>query len=142
MSAVADRPFQSLEVKPGLFFDEIDTLEKCDAILDEVMVAIPSIESQIEMARIEPSRFSDPKWLINANHALRVKRLCLPRLQQLRSKLIKDEKLRAHAALQLSADRAILQVVKEIAPEIATKAWALARVRHPELFATNDGGSA
>lgn len=72
-----------------------------------------------------------------ANHALRIKKLSLPRLQELRAKFARAEKVQAHAdllKLQHTGDRAILRVVKEIAPDVAARAWELARERHPELF--------
>lgn len=125
-----------LEVMPGVFFDEITTLKSCEEILDDLMGSIPSIEAQIENARADRATL-DAGWLARANHALRIKKLCLPRLQELRSRLAKLERSRAHEDLtnkQRGVDKLVLRIVQELAPDVAGRAWATARERYPAVF--------
>ena len=131
-----------LEVLPGVFFDEITTLARCDEILDEVIGSIPSIEGQIDHAGVGGStRTDDRTWLPRAKHALRIRKLCMPKLQQLRAQLARQEKADVHAERTKpvrdheSRDRMFVQIVWEIAPEVAAQAKGLLQHRHPELDA-------
>lgn len=143
MAPSVHHPQDRLEVLPGVFLDEIDTLVRCDEVLNQLMTSVPDIESQIEFAErgLSDTAKRDPTWLPRARKALRTRKLRLPPMQQLRSKLVKDAKAAAHAASmgaslsnQQTADRVFVKVVWEIAPEIAERARTIAMQRSPEHF--------
>ncbi len=124
-----------LMIRPGLFLDEADTLERCEIELDGVAAAIVRIENQLMQED------GDETWRIAAATALRAKKYAMPRLQQRVAEFRRAARAAEHAAMleriqsaRVSKDSALVRTMYEIAPDVATKVAAFARERHPELF--------
>ena len=138
MAVPADRAPPELE--PGVTLDSLVTIEDCDAALDRLMLAIPSIEEQL--ARIAKNSPNQPAgWRVRTEKALRIKKMLLPRLQQRRAEFARRLKEDQHAAnvqesrmARLTKERVLLSIAREIAPDLMTRIHEVAVDRHPDLF--------
>ncbi len=132
----AERP----ELGIGLTLDDLKTVEDCDAAFEQLNADVARIEAQLAAPRDMPGN-EVRQWRAKANSALRHKKSWMPRLQERRGVLLRERKAQQgatrHAAYllgQTDKRRTVLKVVHEIAPEVLTRASAIARERHPELF--------
>ena len=144
MSPLSDRAPPELE--PGVTLDDLTTIEACDAALDRLTMAIPSIEEQIARHRSSPNQ--PPDWRPRAEKALRVKKLLLPRLQQRRADLARADKAARHVATKQAGHsqveqkrRVMIGVAWEVEPAAMQRVEAVARERRPDLFDDQAGGA-
>lgn len=128
------------ELGIDITLDDLKTVEACDLAFEQLNTDVARIEAQLAAPREMPGD-ERRQWKAKANSALRHKKHWMPRVQERRGVLLRERKAQEgatrHAAYLLSQTdrrRAVLKVVHEIAPEVLTKASAIARERHPELF--------
>jgi hypothetical protein len=122
-----------LKIAPNWTIDDIKTLEDCDRARDLAQAAIIEIENQIRAAqahRYTTGEHTDPDWYRRAYSALKLKRLVLQKIQEIRGRLSREERKQSANA----RDRALLDTIKEIAPDMFERALTEARLRYPQLW--------
>jgi hypothetical protein len=85
-----------LFVEPNWFVDSISSLPECDLAVDVLKDAVERIERNLALARAKPDELVDREWFRKANGALKLKKLALIKVGEIRAKLeqsVKADKL-------------------------------------------------
>ena len=133
------------EIAPGVTVADLATVAECDRALDLLTMAIAQIERQISTTpRNSPNQPAG--WRANAEAALRIKRFLMPRVQERRADLKRDERReRRDDDAQTSRDgagrkrRVLIGLAWDTEPDAMRRVEALARQRHPDLFSDGEG---
>ena len=140
MVALPDRAPPELEL--GVTVDSLMTVEACDAAFDRLVMAIASIEGQLARTpRNSPNQPAGGRP--NAEAALRIKKFLMPRLQERRGALKRQARQDQHQDTLSDAQinpagkkrRVMIGIAWDTEPEAMRRVEALARERHPDLFA-------
>lgn len=122
----------TFKIEGNLTSDDLQTEEDCVnalAILNTTIVKIESDVSAADLAR-QAGEPWDRQWVRKARAALGYKRAA--RVQVL-AKQAEFRRARKHAAMQ-RREKVLLDIVKEIEPDVLTRAVDLAYMRFPEVF--------
>lgn len=125
----------------GAFVDDFKTVEECDRALDNLTVKIAQAERRLATApRRSPNQPAG--WRAEIEEQLRINKLTLPRLQQRRADLKREERQQRHQDSLCgmggtSAQRArakFMDLAWTTEPDAMLRVEALMKERHPELF--------
>jgi hypothetical protein len=118
-----------LYIERGWPISALKTVEQCDQALALLLPAIAKIESALRAAEdraLTAGGFVDDDWARRARHALRCKRAAKQRTDEIRSRLVRSEKI-------ASQDRRILDILRMRVPEAFANALREARELYPEI---------
>jgi hypothetical protein len=80
-----------LFVEPNWYVDSISSLPECDLAVDVLKEAVERIERNLASARAKPEEL-DHEWFRKANGALKLKKLALIKVAEIRQKLEQSAK--------------------------------------------------
>jgi hypothetical protein len=126
---------------PSVVLADIKTMADCDATLDAMQIFIAQGERRLSAApRRSPNQPAG--WRVDLEAELRLARMMLPRLQERRGDLKREERQQRHldglcGMGRTSGERAkfiLLDLAWSTEPDAMMRVEALARERHPGLF--------
>lgn len=126
MSDAAETSVPVLEISRDWTVDDLKTTADCDDAFDVLTEAIASIEGQISAANIRAAAdgvYADRGWLLRAKFALRHKKAAIQRVQQIRARIAKAERMTAN----VNQERVLLDIIKATEPEAFKRALEVQR---------------